>query len=222
MKEPRHSIEDARTQQARRRYDLVATFYDLWEWPLEWLAFRHWRQRLWVQAQGPRVLEVGVGTGKNFPYYPPQAQVTAIDFSSRMLERASRRAARDKVAVDLRLMDAQALGFPDSAFDTVVASFVFCSVPDPLLGLREVGRVCRPGGQVLLLEHVRSEGWLGRVMDFGNPLAVRASGASINRRTVENVRRAGLTVVRVENLWRDIVKLLEAQPGQGKGNGQGV
>jgi len=215
MKKPWPPIDLERTQQARRRYDRAAPFYDLCQWPLEWLAYRRWRQRLWAQAHGPRVLEVGVGTGKNFPYYPPQAQVTAIDFSPRMLERARRRAAKDQAAVDLLLMDAQALGFPDNAFDTVIASFVFCSVPDPILGLREVGRVCRPGGLVLLLEHVRGEGWLGRVMDFGNPLVVRASGVNINRRTVENVRRAGLRVVRVENLWGDIVKLIEAQPGQG-------
>ena len=96
----------------------------------------------------------------------------------------------------------------------MLATFVFCSVPNPVLGLSEVRRVVKPGGQVLLLEHVRSEQpALGTVMDTLNPVVVRVTGANINRRTVENVRRAGLVVERVEDLgMRDIFKLIVARP----------
>lgn len=201
------------TETIRRRYDRNARFYDLFEGPMEWMALRRRRQELWTGLRG-RVLEVGVGTGKNMPFYPPGAQVTGIDFSPRMLERARRRAERLGLAVDLRLMDAQKLDFPDGSFDAVVASCVFCSVPDPVLGFREIARVCRSGGQIRLLEHMRSEGGLlGPLMDRLNPLSVFLTGANINRRTVDNARRAGLQVLTVINVGAgDILKRIEAAP----------
>ena len=207
-------LDPIATATTKARYDRNARLYDLIESPIELLAFRRWREKLWAQVHGGRVLEVGVGTGKNFPYYPKDARVTAIDISERMLERARRRAAQMGVSVELLPMDAQALTFPDHSFDYVVATFVFCSVPDPVLGLSELRRVCKPTGRVLLLEHMRPDSpGLGRLFDLLNPLAVRLTGANINRRTVENVRRAGLMIESVENLApRGIVKLIVATP----------
>ncbi len=171
-----------------------------------------WRARLWSGAQG-RVLEVGVGTGLNIPYYPPGTEVTAVDLSPGMLARARRRAAAMGVPVDLRLGDAERLDFLDASFDTVVATFVFCSVPDPVQRLREVRRVCRPGGRVLLLEHMRSDrAVVGWVLDVLNPLAVRMGSENINRRTLDNIRAAGLEIVEVENLWSDIFRRIVATP----------
>jgi ubiquinone/menaquinone biosynthesis C-methylase UbiE len=153
-----------------------------------------------------------VGTGKNFPWYLAGAEVTAVDFSQRMLERARARSERNKVKVRLREMDVQNLEFGDDSFDTVVASFVFCSVPDPVRGLREVRRVCRPGGKVILLEHVLSANRvLARLMNLVNPLAVRMMGANINQRTVDNVARSGLTIEKVTDLGAGIFKLIEAR-----------
>jgi ubiquinone/menaquinone biosynthesis C-methylase UbiE len=176
--------------------------------------FRRWRRRLWSLARGRELLEVGVGTGKNMPFYPEGTHITAIDLTPGMLERARRRASRLSLDVDLQLGDAEALHFPDASFDSAVATFVFCSVPDPVSGLREMARVVKPDGRILLLEHVRSaRPWLARSMDLVNPLVVRMTGANINRRTVENVRRAGLAVVSVENLGSgDIFKLIVARP----------
>lgn len=204
------AIDRRATAATRARYDRLAPVYDALERHAE-RRFAPWRAALWRRVRGPRVLEVGVGTGKNMPSYPPGLAVTAIDLAPRMLARARTRAARLGVAVDLREADVQALPFPDASFDTVVATFVFCSVPDPVLGLREVRRVLAPGGQLLLLEHVLSCRPLVRpLMQVVNPLVVRVMGANINRETVANVERAGFVAVQVEDLWLDVVKLIEA------------
>ncbi|MBM4467268.1 MAG: class I SAM-dependent methyltransferase [Chloroflexi bacterium] len=205
---------DLLTQATRARYNRIAPMYDLMEAMTERRSFSKWRQVLWSRVRGPRVLEVGVGTGKNIPYYPKTAQVTAIDLSPGMLERARAKAAKDGYAVDLRLMDAQHLDFLDATFDTVVATFVFCSVPDAIRGLQEVCRVTKPGGQILLLEHMRSSNpIISKIMDLLNPLVVQVMGANINRRTVENAHAAGLTIVRIDDLaLGGIVKLIEATP----------
>lgn len=201
----------------RRRYDRLAPFFDLLEGIAERLAFASWRQRLWNEVGAGRVLEVGVGTGKNFPYHPPGADITAIDFSPAMLARAQHKLEQSLASVELLQMDVERLSFPDNSFDTVVASFVFCSVPHPVRGLREVLRVCKPQGKVLLLEHVLSDDpRRALIMNWLNPLVVRLVGANINRRTVNNVSAAGLAVESVEDLGHSgLVKLIKAYKPDG-------
>jgi ubiquinone/menaquinone biosynthesis C-methylase UbiE len=176
-------------------------------------AFERWRRDLWSRIAPGRILEVGVGTGRNIPFYPVGAPVTAVDLSPRMLQRAQRVAMQAGRPVDLRIMDAQSLELPDAAFDTAVSTFVFCSVPDAVRGLKELRRVVKPGGDIWLLEHVRvDKPVVGAVMDLVNPLVVRMMGANINRRTVGHVRTAGLEIVSIEHPGGALVKLIHAQP----------
>ncbi len=209
------------TRATQRRYDRLAPFYDR----LDRMGQPGWRRRVFQETVG-QVLEIGVGTGKNFPFYKPGTSVTAVDISPRMLEVARRKldAARQKnpgsgegigdggpVPVKLMLTDAQSLPFPDASFDCAVATFVFCSVPDPVLGLQEIRRVLAPGGRLVLLEHMRRDDRIvGPLMDLLNPLVVRMVGANINRRTVENVRKADFAVDQVDDLSMNIVKLILA------------
>jgi phosphatidylethanolamine/phosphatidyl-N-methylethanolamine N-methyltransferase len=194
-----------------KRYNRLAPYYDGMEAVLEGLLFSRWRKRLWSKVQGEHVLEVGVGTGKNFRFYPKSARMTALDFSPKMLTIAQRKQAAKKIEVHLDLMDVERLYYADNSFDTVVATFVFCSVPAPRQGLRELYRVCKPGGQVLLLEHVlSSRPWLARVMNLLNPLVLKSVGANINRQTLKNVQACGFNQVLVDSQSGDIIKLIQA------------
>jgi len=193
------------TERARRRYDRNAVLYHVADRQIR----REWRERALAEARG-RVLELGVGTGGNLPLYDPRkvSSVTGVDFSPAMLDRARHR--KCSVPCDLHLMDVQELSFPDATFDTVLATCVFCTVPDPVLGLREARRVVRADGQVVLLEHVRVAGLLGTLQDIVNPLTLWLIGDHVNRRTLDSVRASGLEPRLVEPLAGDILQLIVA------------
>lgn len=192
--------DDEATALTRARYQRISPIYDRLEWLME-RRFRPWREKLWQFVDGPRVLEVGVGTGKNMELWPLNCKITAIDLTPGMLDIAHQRAKTLNRHADLQLGDVQRLQFPTATFDSVVATFVFCSVPNPIKGLLEIRRVIRPGGQILLLEHVRIDRpVIGTLMDILAPFIVRLNGANINRRTVENIRMAGMQIERVDDL----------------------
>lgn len=207
------SLKKNGTDRVRDRYDRISTYYDLMEFPLEKIIFSRWRRRVFDTVDGVSILEVGVGTGKNFDFYPVDKSITAIDFSKRMMGKARKKADNKGMKVHLEPMDVQDLQFEDQSFDTVLATFVFCSVRDPIKGLEEIKRVCKKGGKVVLLEHVRpATKLLKRVFDLLNPVTVKLIGANINRDTVSNMKRAGLHIIEEKNLFRDFVKLLVAHP----------
>lgn len=205
-------IDDKATAQIKAKYSRIAPFYDFFEAPMERLLHARFRRYLFSKVRSCEVLELGVGTGRNLPYYPQGAHITAMDISPAMLKRARSGSGAERVT--FFEMDAQALQFADESFDLVLATFVFCSVPDPILGLAEARRVCKRSGRLLLLEHVRpSRRFTGRLFDLLSPVVKRLLGPEINRRTVANARSAGWTITAEENLFSDIIKLIEAKPG---------
>ncbi len=195
----------------RHRYNLFAPLYDPLLGLVEGPGFVEWRKLLWSKVEGKKILEVGVGTGRSFPFYPPGAIIIAIDNSSNMLKRARKKAEQQNVWVNLELMDVQQMAFPDNTFDTVVSSLVFCSVPDPISSLKEVRRVVRSGGKVVMLEHVISDKrWQARLMNLINPPIAALTGENFNRDTAENVEKSGLIVEKVTRL-SSIFRLIEAR-----------
>jgi ubiquinone/menaquinone biosynthesis C-methylase UbiE len=167
------------------------------------------KRRLFAKMHGATLM-VGAGTGNDFKFFPANMHVVAIDISPRMLERAARKATTYSGSIELREMDVCNLEFPDATFDTVATAFTFCSVPRPVAGLRELHRVLKPGAQLLMFEHVRSRiGPFGILMDLMTPLFSRV-GPFLNRDTVDNVQKAGFRLRRVENVYLDVVKIIEA------------
>lgn len=156
-----------------------------------------WRQKLLHQARGV-VLEVGAGGGQNFALYDPAIteRVEAVEPNSHMRRQAEVAAQSARVPIHLTHATAEKLPFPDAMFDTVLATLVFCSVDVPLQGLREMRRVLKPAGTLLLFEHVRSPkpGW-ARLQDWMTPVQRRVAGnCHLNRATPDLVRRAGFIV----------------------------
>ena len=195
----------------REIYDRLAPRYDRREALVEWLL-RGYRRKLLRRARG-RVLEVGIGTGRNLPYYPPGCQITGIDLSPEMLKRAEERAARLGRDVTLLPMDVEELSFPSGSFDTVVSSLTLCTVIDPIQALSEMARVTAPGGRLLLLEHGRSPYlWLSRLLDRIAPRQVEKYGCHPNRNVPALVQAADLVILKSERHLLGVLHLLWARP----------
>jgi ubiquinone/menaquinone biosynthesis C-methylase UbiE len=193
------------------KYQRIAPFYDLLDLPFEHRRYRAIRPLLWQGLAG-RLLDAGVGTGRNIPFHPAAADVTGIDLSPKMLALAERRRSALGGKVELRLMDVTRLDLADDSFDAAVATFLFCVLPDEqqVPALRELGRVVKPGGAIRLLEYVGPTGRLRRVLArLWEPWMAWAYGAGFDRRTEEHVPEAGLEVVGSRYVVDDLIKLIE-------------
>ena len=196
---------------AHRKWDAASSTLDFFSFAEDRRIGPH-KRRLFAKMRGATLM-VAAGTGNDFKFFPPNMQVVAIDISPKMLERAAKKAGAYSGSIELREMDVCDLEFPDSTFDTIATAFTFCSVPKPVAGLRELRRVLKPDGQLIMIEHVRSAiGPLGIFMDIMTPLTSRI-GPSLNRDTVGNVQKAGFRLRRVENVYLDVVKIIEAVKG---------
>lgn len=199
----------------RNKYREFARWYDLASAiPNALLGIRRMRRRLLRRVRG-RVLEVAAGTGANLRYYAPDARPVLSDLSDAMLQRARRRiAGRRAFVAPLVQASADALPFRDGAFDTVVSTLSVCTFPNPVQALREIARVCRSDGFVLLLEHgASSVGWIARYQDRRAAKHAEALGCWWNRHPDALAREAGLRVVEVQRARAGIFYSLVAAPG---------
>ena len=197
------------------RYERIALFYDLLDLPFEYSRYRKIRPLLFQGLTG-RVLDAGVGTGRNIQFYPPEAEVVGIDISPAMLARAERRRLSLGADVELRQMDVTHLEFEDQSFDAAVATFLFCVLPDELQvpALREIGRVVKSGGTIRLLEYVRPRSAMRRaVTRLWEPWIDWAYGAGFDRQTEEHIPEAGLEVVGSRFVVDDLIKLISVRVG---------
>lgn len=195
-----------------RKYSRIARLYDLVESPMERIWFARMRKEAVSHAKG-ETLEVGVGTGKNIPCYDTDVCLSAIDFSPGMLDIALKKYGRYPLKqLEFHLMDVEALAFPDNSFDSVVSTFVFCTVPHPRQGLQELHRVLRPGGKAIFLEHMRSEKWwINALLYVMNLFSTSLLGTSMLRKTQQSIEAAGFQIERRENRLFDVVRLIIAR-----------
>jgi ubiquinone/menaquinone biosynthesis C-methylase UbiE len=198
------------TEKIKRIWEKRAPRYDrgivLWEK----ILFGDGRGWVCSRAQG-EVLEVAIGTGRNLAFYPAGVRLTGIDLSPAMLERARERARELGMEVDLREGDAQDLPFPDGAFDTVVCTLSLCNIPDDRKAVAEMKRVLKPGGRLLLLDHIRAASELGRAVQKAlEVVTVRVEGEHLLRRPLEHVRGEGFRIEEQERFKKDIVERLAA------------
>ena len=197
-------------------YDTRADGYEQKLWFDQYiLGVARLRKQLMSKARGD-ILDVACGTGLNFPLFPSSSRITATDLSPRMLEIARQKAAQLNLNVDVKVMDAQNLEFPDESFDTVVSTLSTCTFPDPIQALREMGRVCRAGGLILLLEHGRSSwGWLANYQDHHAHQHYQANaGCRWHQEPLDLVKAAGLQVLSSKRSRLGIFHSIVATPGK--------
>src|SRR6266536_1028488 len=197
------------TERILALYEREAHKYDREMRVFEKVLFGGGREWVCSQAQGD-VLEIAAGTGRNFPFYPPNVRLTAVEFSPKMLDIAAGRARELGREVDLRHGDAQALDFPDETFDTVVCTLSLCSIQDDRKAVAEATRVLRPGGRLLLLEHVRSPITLVRIVQRILEPLMRLQDDTLLREPLDHLSREGLEVQTVERSKWGIVERVAA------------
>jgi ubiquinone/menaquinone biosynthesis C-methylase UbiE len=192
----------------RAVYDRFAADYDRRLRPLERMGLTRLRARALSELiEGSRVLEVGAGTGLNFPFYPRACSAACVEPSREMIVRAALKPERPEGALLVQAR-AEELPFGDGSFDAAFATLVFCSVASPARAFAELRRVVRRGGRVALLEHVRPPGPFGYIFDALTLLTVPLFEDHFNRRTADDARRAGLRIERVENHLLGVVQLI--------------
>jgi ubiquinone/menaquinone biosynthesis C-methylase UbiE len=203
-----------RDERLRRYWDKQADGFDRQMTSFDKYFARDTRDWICSRATG-RILEVAVGTGLNLPHYPAGADLTGVEWSSAMLAQARRKAAALGLTADLHEGDAQSLVYADETFDSVVCTFSLCAIPDEQRSVAEMVRVLRPGGLLLLADHVESSKWAVRVVQrLAEVVSVRTAGEYYRRRPIRHVEALGLSIVEHDRFRLGIVERLAAKkPG---------
>jgi ubiquinone/menaquinone biosynthesis C-methylase UbiE len=201
------------TERVRQVQDKHAGGYDRQMRFFDRVLFAGGREWACSYARGD-VLEIAVGTGRNLPHYPPGVQLTAVEFSPEMLAIAREFAERTRTEVDLRLGDAQDLEFEDESFDTVIITLALCTIPDDRKAAAEAWRVLRPGGRLVLMEHVRSPAMPVRAIQrLLDPIAVRFEADHLVREPLDYLGDAGFEIESAErSKWGIVERVVARKP----------
>lgn len=193
----------------RAKWDKLAPRFDSMASAGAEKRWKPFKSALFSHMQG-KILFLALGTGLDIPAWPKGQDITAIDISPKMLAEAQPRIAAYEGALSAELMDVHAMPFAEGTFDQVYTSCTFCSVPDPVGGLKALHRVLKPGGQLFMFEHTGSKHYPFRqMMDLMSLLSEKV-GPAMNRDTVSNVRAAGFQITEVDNIYLDVVKTIKA------------
>jgi ubiquinone/menaquinone biosynthesis C-methylase UbiE len=199
------------TDRIRRIFDKQAPKYDRAMSRFERLLFKGNREWVCSRAEGD-LLEIAAGTARNLSLYPQGVTVTGVELSPEMAALGRRRADELGRQIDLRVGDAERLDFPDESFDTVVCTYGLCTIPDDRAAIREAKRVLRPGGRVLLAEHVRSPNPIVRAIQrLLEPLAHRFGGDHLLREPLDHLTAEGFVLDEVVRLKAGYVELVSAR-----------
>lgn len=200
-------------QVTRRKWDRAAPTFDLMASRGAEKRWAPFKRNLYASMRG-RVLFLALGTGLDIACFPPGRDITAIDISPAMLALAQPRVEAYPGRLQTRVMDVHEMDFPDAHFDQVFTACTFCSVPDPIAGLRALRRVLKPGGELHMFEHTGSRYYPFKPMLRLMSLLSERLGPAMDRDTVANVRSAGFTQIEVTHLFLDVVKTISAlNPG---------
>jgi len=204
------------TARVRRIQDKAAPHYDRQISFFERVLFGGGREWATSQAHGD-VLEIAVGTGRNFRHYAPGTRVSGIELSEEMLALARGRAQRTSAEIELSQGDAQALAFDEESFDTVLITLALCTIPDDRAAVREAWRVLRAGGRLVLLEHVRSPAAPVRAIQrLIEPLTLRFEADHLLRDPLDYLATAGFEIESAERLkWGIVERVVARKPAGG-------
>lgn len=171
-----------------------------------------WRQDLLSHAKG-EVLELAVGAGANFPFYPPEIKLTATDFSEMMLEKAEYSAKHYRMNADFICADIEEMNFSEQSFDTVVSTLSMCSYNNPLMVLNKINRWCKPDGKILLMEHgISSNYMVSMLQKLLNPLLYHSYGCHQTRDILGLIQESGIQIEKAESYWFNMAHLVWAKP----------
>ncbi|MFZ7946022.1 class I SAM-dependent methyltransferase [Neobacillus sp. 19] len=190
---------------------IFAKWYDIFMKPLEKKKFKQIRKKLLANATGS-VLELGSGTGVNFPYYTSAEKVTAVEPSLHMIEQSISKQKQSVIPIEVVQAVAEDLPFKADMFDTVVATLVFCTIPNPEKAILEMKRVCKPNGKILLFEHVKMENRiLGTIQELLTPVWKKiCDGCCLNRNTIKLLNGHDIMMTRVQKYSKDLFVLVES------------